>query len=232
MQLVEKLRYKPEGSGFDSWRCLWNFSLTWSFRPHYGPGINSASKRNEYHEYLLRDKGGRYVGLTTLPPSCADRLEILGASTSWKPQDLSRPMHGKLHQDGGGGEGFHVCCCDSTCRYPKGPKHVAVDKWKHSVIRVVFAQTVNRGTKKHNRTTVTQTVTCDDWWPEHLPMICYCFMFVPIPIALWSKVFKVCNVWDCLRYRSCGGRSVPCCSVKQRPCNEASSHPQGRAKYL
>jgi len=28
-------------------------------------------------------KGGRYVGLTTLPPSCADCLEICGASTSW-----------------------------------------------------------------------------------------------------------------------------------------------------
>jgi hypothetical protein len=28
-----------------------------------------------------RGKGGRYVGLTTLPPSCADCLEIRGGST-------------------------------------------------------------------------------------------------------------------------------------------------------
>ena len=35
-------------------------------------------------------KGGRCVGLTTLPPSCADCLEILGASTSWRPKGLSR----------------------------------------------------------------------------------------------------------------------------------------------
>jgi len=27
--------------------------LTKSFRPHYGPGVDSASNRNEYQEYLL-----------------------------------------------------------------------------------------------------------------------------------------------------------------------------------
>jgi hypothetical protein len=45
--VVEALRYKPEGRGFD---C--NFSLT-SFRSHCGPGVNSASNRNEYQEYFL-----------------------------------------------------------------------------------------------------------------------------------------------------------------------------------
>jgi hypothetical protein len=34
---------------------------------------------NEYQEYFLGDKSGRCVGLT-LPPSCADCLEI------WEPQ--------------------------------------------------------------------------------------------------------------------------------------------------
>jgi len=56
------------------------FPLTQSFQPHYGPGFKSTSNRNEYQEYFLGDKGGRCVGLTTLPPSCADCLEI------WKPQ--------------------------------------------------------------------------------------------------------------------------------------------------
>jgi hypothetical protein len=70
-QLVEALCYKPEGSGFDSRWCHWNFPLTYSFRPHYGPGVDSASNRNEY----LGGKGGRCVGLT-LPPSCADCREI------------------------------------------------------------------------------------------------------------------------------------------------------------
>jgi len=33
-----------------------NFSLTKSFRSHYGPGVDSASNRNEYQEYFLRVK--------------------------------------------------------------------------------------------------------------------------------------------------------------------------------
>ena len=45
-----------------------------------GPGFDSAFNRNEYQEYLLGVKGGRCVGLTTLPPSCADCLKI------WEPQ--------------------------------------------------------------------------------------------------------------------------------------------------
>ena len=67
------------------------FRSTWSFRPHYGPGIDSASNRNEEKEYLLWGKGGQHVGITTLPTSCADRREILEASTSWSPNGLSKP---------------------------------------------------------------------------------------------------------------------------------------------
>jgi hypothetical protein len=42
-------------------------------------------------------KGGRYVRLTTLPHSCADRLRNLGEPNSWNPQDLSRPVMGMLY---------------------------------------------------------------------------------------------------------------------------------------
>ena len=52
-QLVEALLYKPEGRGFDSRWCHWDFSLTRFFRPHPGPGVDSASNRNEYQEYFL-----------------------------------------------------------------------------------------------------------------------------------------------------------------------------------
>jgi hypothetical protein len=48
-QLVDTLRYKLEGRGFDSRWYHWNFSLT-SFRPQYNPGVDSASNRNEYQE--------------------------------------------------------------------------------------------------------------------------------------------------------------------------------------
>ena len=43
--------------------------------------VDSASNRNEYYRYLMVCKGSSCVGLTTLPPSYADCLEILGAST-------------------------------------------------------------------------------------------------------------------------------------------------------
>jgi hypothetical protein len=75
-QLVEALRYKPEGRGFDSRWCHWNFFLFLSFRLRCDPGVNSASNRNEYQEYFLGGKGGWCVGLTTLPLSCADCREI------------------------------------------------------------------------------------------------------------------------------------------------------------
>ena len=57
----------------------WDFSLTQSFQPHYGPGVDSASKSlsNYYQKYFL-GKGGRCLALTTLPPSCKDFLECLG----------------------------------------------------------------------------------------------------------------------------------------------------------
>jgi hypothetical protein len=51
--VVEALRYKSEGCTFDSQWCHWNFSLTKSFRSYYGPGVDSASNRNEYQEYFL-----------------------------------------------------------------------------------------------------------------------------------------------------------------------------------
>ena len=64
--LVESLRYNPEGRGFDS-RCFhWKF-----FLPRYVPGVDTVSNRNEYQEYFLGSEGGRYVQLTTLPPPCA-----------------------------------------------------------------------------------------------------------------------------------------------------------------
>jgi hypothetical protein len=52
-QLVEALRYKPEDRSFDIRWTQWNFSLTQSFWPHYGPGVDSASNRNENQEYFL-----------------------------------------------------------------------------------------------------------------------------------------------------------------------------------
>jgi len=57
---------QPSGRGTDhicttSWMVarsisVPNYSLTSSFQPHYGPGFDSASNRNEYQEYFLEVK--------------------------------------------------------------------------------------------------------------------------------------------------------------------------------
>jgi hypothetical protein len=60
--LVAALHYKPAGRGFDSRWCHWNFLLTQSFRPHYGPGVHSVSDRNEYQEYLVVVKAAGALG--------------------------------------------------------------------------------------------------------------------------------------------------------------------------
>ena len=49
------------------------------------PGVDSASKK-EYQD-ISGGKGGRYVGVTTLPPSCADCLAIWSLNLL----NLSRP---------------------------------------------------------------------------------------------------------------------------------------------
>ena len=51
--VVKALRYKPAGRRFDSQWCHWNSTVTYSFRSHYGPGVNSASNKNEYQVYFL-----------------------------------------------------------------------------------------------------------------------------------------------------------------------------------
>ena len=51
-------------------------------------GVDIASNRNEDHGYRLGCKGGQCVGLITMPPSCANCLEILGSSIFWSPKGL------------------------------------------------------------------------------------------------------------------------------------------------
>jgi len=72
-QLFGALRYKSESRGFDSLWCHWKFSLT-SFRSHYGPGVDSASNRNEYQEHFL---GVKAAGAK------ADKSEVRWFDPSW-----------------------------------------------------------------------------------------------------------------------------------------------------
>jgi len=51
--VVKVLCYKSEGRWFDPSWCQWNFIDLKSFRSHYGPGVDSASNRNENQEHFL-----------------------------------------------------------------------------------------------------------------------------------------------------------------------------------
>jgi hypothetical protein len=70
------------GRSRDRFLMSLEFIIDKSFRPHYGPGVDSASNRNEYQEYFPVGKDCPCIGLTTLPHSFADCLKI------WEPQPL------------------------------------------------------------------------------------------------------------------------------------------------
>jgi len=58
------------------------------------PGVDSASK-NEYQD-IPGVKDGRCVRVTTLPPSCAECLEILEPEPTRTPK-ITRPVVGLLY---------------------------------------------------------------------------------------------------------------------------------------
>ena len=74
---VKALRYYSEGPGIDPRSCHWGF-FSRSIRQVHVRGVDSDSK-NEYQD-IPAGKGGRCIGVTTLPPSCAECHEI------WEPQ--------------------------------------------------------------------------------------------------------------------------------------------------
>ena len=81
-RVVKVLCYKSEGCWFDPSWCHWNFSLTYFFRSHYGPGVDSASNRNEYQEYFL---GVKAAGAWGRQPyhHLGPLSRNLGTLTSW-----------------------------------------------------------------------------------------------------------------------------------------------------
>jgi hypothetical protein len=66
-------------------------------RPHYGPGVESSSNRNECQGYFLEGKCGRCLRLTTYHhPVLLSRN--LGTLTSWNPLGMSKPVMGLLYR--------------------------------------------------------------------------------------------------------------------------------------
>ena len=54
------------------------FSLTQSFRSHYGPGVDVVSNRNEYQEYFLGGKAAENLVSIVLKSGSLNLLESSG----------------------------------------------------------------------------------------------------------------------------------------------------------
>jgi hypothetical protein len=88
--LVEELSYRPEGHEFLSRCCYWNFSF---FNPSSRtmdlgstqPKTETSNRNISWGGGGKGGKGGRYLGLTILPHSCAVCLKIW---RRWLPGNL------------------------------------------------------------------------------------------------------------------------------------------------
>jgi hypothetical protein len=82
-KLVEALRHNAEGGGFD---FRWGHWLNISGRTEVLGSIEHLTEMST--KVFSGGKGGRCLGLTTVPPSCDGCLGILGAWVSWSPRLL------------------------------------------------------------------------------------------------------------------------------------------------
>jgi len=94
--VVKLLCYKSESRFFNSRWCHWNFSLPLSFRSHYGPGVDSASNRNEYQEHFLGVKAAGAYGWQPYHHPVPLSWN-LGNLTSWNHLGHSRLLTGLLY---------------------------------------------------------------------------------------------------------------------------------------
>jgi hypothetical protein len=81
-QLVEALRYKPEGRGLDSRCCHWNFS----FAIILPAALGSTQPLTEMSAVRMADNLTTFM--CRLPRNLGD---------SWNPKGLSRPVMGLLY---------------------------------------------------------------------------------------------------------------------------------------
>jgi hypothetical protein len=76
MYLVEALRYKPEGREFESWWCHGNFPFNIILPVALWPWVLFSLWEKWVPGIFSWGKDGRCIGLTTLPPSYTECLEI------------------------------------------------------------------------------------------------------------------------------------------------------------
>ena len=89
-QLVEALRFKPEDCGLipDGVNCFFHLHNPSGHNLFLGSTLPLTEISNRVS---AGGKVGRFVGLTTLPPSCGDCLGILGSFRTWMGMPVLLP---------------------------------------------------------------------------------------------------------------------------------------------
>ena len=150
--------------------------------------LTEMSTRN-----LSWGKDGRCVGLTTLPPSCADCLEILGVSTSWSPKGQSRPVQGWLYLYLNKSVSFHYTQVSLTC--PPVLDVISYPYWLND--RGSSSRWAARNQLNPHRISLSIVITMLNWGVKAIVLETHAHRCLQLDISQCCVKRDKCSLSDC-----------------------------------